>query len=130
MVTDSLVTLIDLECRSRQIPFYLVTLSNPEQVTPDTARQRELAAELGVPDLFQPERRLEELGNRQGFDVLPLAPLLSARAIETHEYYHGIGKYEGLGHWNAQGHRAAARLLSAWLAVRLLRDLGQPQVEW
>lgn len=128
-VTERLVTLIHDECRSRHIPFYLVTLSNPEQVTPDASRQRALAAELGVPDLFQPERRLERLGIRQGFDVLALAPLLSSRALTTQEYYHGSGKFEGWGHWNERGHRVAALLLSAWLAQRLSRDLGQPQVE-
>ena len=122
-VTESLVTIINVECRSRHIPFYLVTLSNPEQVTPDASRLRALAVELGVSDLFHPERRLEALGMRQGFDVLALAPLLSAQAIATREYYHGSGKYEGDGHWNARGHRAAATLLSPWLAARLRHDL-------
>jgi hypothetical protein len=122
-VTESLISLINRECRSRHIPFYLVSLSSGTQVTPDTARRRVLAAELGVPDLFEAERRLERLSIREGFDALALAPLLASRAIATHEYYHGFGEYLGRGHWNERGHRVAAMLLSAWLAARLPRDL-------
>jgi hypothetical protein len=122
-VTESLISAINLECRSRHIPFYLVSLSSGAQVTPDTARRRALAAELGVPDLFEAERRLERLSIRQGFDALALAPLLASRAIATHEYFHGFGEYLGRGHWNERGHRVAAMLLSAWLGARLPRDL-------
>ena len=120
-VTERLVALINVECRARHIPFYVITLSNPEQVTPDAARQRALAAELGVPDLFQPERRLEQAGIRHRFPVLTLAPFLASQAIATQQYYHGFGKYRNRGHWNERGHRAAATLASAWLAERLLR---------
>jgi hypothetical protein len=124
-VTEALISRINLECRSRHIPFYLLSLSDGAQVTPDTARRRALAADLRVPDLFEPERRLERLGLRQGFAVLALAPLFAAQAVATGEYFHGFGDNLGRGHWNERGHRAAASLLSAWLADRLPRDLGR-----
>ena len=120
-VTERLVARIDSECRSRHIPFYLVTLSNPEQVTPDSQARRAFAAALGARDLFAPERRLERVASREGFDMLALAPLLSADAISRHEYYHGFGKFEGAGHWNERGHGMAAALLNPWLAARLPR---------
>ena len=122
-VTEGLVSLINQECRSRHIPFYLVSLSSGSQVTPDIARRRVLAAALGVPDLFEAERRLERLSIREGFETLALAPLLASQAAATHAYFHGFGEYLGRGHWNERGHRAAAMLLSAWLAARLPRDL-------
>jgi lysophospholipase L1-like esterase len=118
-ITERLITQMSHDCQARDIAFFLVTLSNPPQVTPDSARLHDLAASLGVRDLLQPERRLERLSAREGFGMLALAPLLSAAAIAHREYYHGFGTLLGRGHWNARGHQAAAALLRAWLAPRL-----------
>jgi len=122
-VTEALLARINAECRARHIPFYLVTLSNPPQVTPDTAKLRSFAAALGVRDLFHPERRLAQLSAREGIAMLALAPLFSADAVARHEYYHGFGKYPGRGHWNGRGHALAADLIGAWLTSRLPQDL-------
>jgi hypothetical protein len=117
-VTEALMITIHDECRAHGIPLFVVTLSNPVQVDPDSARRDRFARRLGVPDLFYPERRIRELGDRDGFDVLNLAPILQREADSTGVAFHGV-KLFGEGHWNREGHRRAGELIAGWLAPRL-----------
>jgi hypothetical protein len=117
-VTEALMATIHDECRARGIPLFVVTLSNPAQVDPDSARRERFARRLGVPDLFYPERRFREIGERHGFEVLNLAPILQREADSTGVVFHGVKMY-GEGHWNRAGHRRAGELIAGWLAPRL-----------
>jgi hypothetical protein len=119
-VTAALLVAVRDECRKRGIPLYVVTLSNGIQVDPDRARRTRFAEALGVPDLFYPDRRVREIGERSGFEVLNLAPELQREADSTGTYFHGSGKASGKGHWNREGHLRAGTLIADWLADRLL----------
>jgi lysophospholipase L1-like esterase len=115
-VTEALLIEIHEECARKGIPFGVVTLSNPPQVSPDSVRRRAYEQKLGVPDLFYPDRRIKDIGERAGFPVLNLAPLLQTYAVERQVYLHGLPNGErGMGHWNAEGHRVAAELIAPFL---------------
>src|SRR5262249_713158 len=80
------------------------------------------AARLGVKSLFYPEERLQQLGERHGFDVLALAPEMQRRADASGAFFHGFDNTKpGFGHWNEAGHALAAELI----ADRLCRRLGR-----
>jgi hypothetical protein len=67
---------------------------------------------LGVHDLFYPDLRIKALGDREGFPVLNLAPLLQAYAEQHKVFLHGFGTNMGSGHWNAEGHRLAGEAIA------------------
>jgi hypothetical protein len=68
---------------------------------------------LGVTDLFYPDRRIEELGRREGFAVLTLAQPLQAYAQDHHVFLHGFPNTPmGFGHWNETGHAQAGHLIA------------------
>jgi hypothetical protein len=71
---------------------------------------------LGVRDLFYPEKRLKELANREGFEIITLAQGLQSYAEEYRLFLHGFSNaYVGLGHWNEKGHELAGRMLAEYL---------------
>jgi hypothetical protein len=71
-----------------------------------------------VQDVFYMERRLEALGKREGFAVIPLAPELQKRADAEKVYFHGFSNYRmGWGHWNEEGHRAGAAIIASHLCA-------------
>ena len=93
----------------------VVTLSNGDQVNPDVPRRRVLEKNLGVADLFYPERRVKAVADREGFPVLLLAPALQRHVDRTGVYLHGFGDQLGSGHWNLEGHRLAGQLIARFV---------------
>src|SRR5207247_2714151 len=94
------------------------------QVHPDRAVRDRFARQLGVTDLFYPDRRLRAVGEKDGFPVLNLAPLLQAHSEKRQVFLHGYGNALGVGHWNAEGHAAAGRLIAEWVAGLLKERQG------
>jgi len=66
---------------------------------------------LGVKDLYYPDNRIKALGERDGFEVLNLAPSLLSYAEQNGVYLHGFVSDLGSGHWNEKGHAIAAEIL-------------------
>jgi hypothetical protein len=88
------------------------------QVHPERAVREALQARLGVPDLFYPDRRIEEFSKRHGIAALPLAPQMQRLAEERRTYFHGFpASGMGRGHWNSDGHRTAAELIAQRLCA-------------
>jgi len=59
------------------------------------------------------DRRIRDLGSRDGFAVLNLAAPLERYAEEPHAYLHGFANTTpGGGHWNSLGHRVAGKLIA------------------
>jgi hypothetical protein len=127
--TDVAITMVAREAESHHAGFLAVTLSDAFQVYPDKARRAAYQKELGVDDLFYPERRIAALGEREGFAVLNLAPALQAYADEHHAYLHGFGS-SGLGayHWNELGHKLGGELIADDVCgmIGRSRQTGQP----
>ena len=62
-VTEGIIRLMRDECRKKDTPFAMVTLTRGIQVTP-FRRKEDFLRQLGAKDLYYPERRLAELGRR------------------------------------------------------------------
>ncbi len=112
-VTDRLLVAMHEETQARGARFLVTVLSSAGSVYPDPAWRRRYMQRLGVTDLFYPERHLRQLGARNGFEVLALAPDMQRYADATHTYLHGFSNTVlGLGHWNAAGHELAGKLIA------------------
>ncbi|MDT5267946.1 MAG: hypothetical protein QOH49_132 [Acidobacteriota bacterium] len=129
LVTERLVVEMNAEVKSHGARFYVVTLSNGIQVYPDPSAREAFARRVGAADLFYPERRFQNLGEREGFPVYNLAPDLQAYADRTKVFLHGFGAQRGNGHWNEDGHRVAGELLTQKLCDWLARDSETPHGE-
>jgi hypothetical protein len=120
-ITESLIGQIHRESRQQRADFVAVTLSNPPQVYPKNfeALQTKLK-ELGAENLFYPDQRLAQLGQRENFPVITLAPYLQRYSQEQQVFLHGFANTAfGVGHWNAAGHQLAG----AKIATELCRGL-------
>ena len=77
---------------------------------PLVAKTSASAAELEVDDLLLPERQLASFGRRDGYLVFPLVKEMQSKVGSRH--FHGFANSGyGLGHLNAEGHKAMAELL-------------------
>lgn len=121
-VTEGIIRMMHEECRRHDTPFAMVTLTRGIQVTPDREQKEKFLRRLGVEDLYYPERRLADLGEREGIPVLNLAPAMAKQAEERQVYFHAYRDSLGIGHWSPEGHMAAAELIAPWLADRFSPD--------
>jgi lysophospholipase L1-like esterase len=98
--------------------FVVVTVPYAIQVHPDRKLREALQAELGVPDLFYPDRRIAEFAKRRGIQAVPLASEMQRLAEGDGTYFHGFASAGlGRGHWNPAGHRAAAEIIARSLCA-------------
>lgn len=106
----------------------VVTLSIAIQVYPDPRVPAAFAHDLGVPDLFAPERRLAAAAERDGYPELNLAPLMAEYA-QTHDVFlHGFANTTlGWGHWNALGHRIGGELIAHRICADLRKTPPPPE---
>lgn len=96
--------------------FLLTTVPYAIQVHPDPAIRAEVERKLGVPDLLFPDRRIADFARHHGIAAVPLAPALQPLAEARQAYFHGFPDSGlGRGHWNTDGHRAAAEVIAAHL---------------
>jgi hypothetical protein len=123
-ITEGLIVLMRDEVKGRGASFFVVTLSNSIQVNPDRALRQRFMNQLGVTDLFYPDKRLKTLGKRDHIPVFNLAPLLQSYADQTGVSLHGFARQPGRGHWNSVGHRVAGQLIAQQLCKESAGALG------
>ncbi|HLM54551.1 MAG TPA: SGNH/GDSL hydrolase family protein [Pyrinomonadaceae bacterium] len=111
-VTERLIAEMRREVEARGARFAVATLSSPIQVYPEARARADFMTRVGAADIFYPDRRLADLGRREGFAVFTLAPELQAHADAHKVFLHGFPGDLGNGHWNRDGHRLAGELLS------------------
>lgn len=111
-VTEELMVQMRNEVRTKGVKFLVVTGSMGTQDTPDAAARQEYMDSLGIHSLFYPDQRIKSLGDREGFEVLNLAPVLADYASRNKVFLHGAGDSKGRGHWNEIGHRLAGELIA------------------
>ena len=109
-VTEGLIVQLRNEVRERGADLIVVTLTNGIQVDLDPKQRSTYAQDLGAPDLLYPERRIKSLGDREGIPVLTLAQPFAAYAEQHKVFLHGFKN--GGGHWNAEGHHLAGKLIA------------------
>jgi hypothetical protein len=112
-LTERLVVEIHKEVQQRAVPFVLVAGSNGIQVDPRESVREEFRKQLGVTDLFYFEQRIEALANRKGITAISLGKPMAQAAQRDNLFLHGFSNTaKGRGHWNADGHRLAAKLIA------------------
>ena len=116
LTTEELLRGFSQEVQLHDARFIAVTLSNAAQVLPDPSARKRFMEQFGIADLFYPDRRIAELGNRENFRVITLAPFLQAYAQDHHVSLHGFDQTSGFGHWNTTGHQVAGEMLAKALA--------------
>jgi hypothetical protein len=116
-VTEDVLRMMGEECRARNTPFAIVTLTRGIQVMPDRKKKEQFLMDLDADDLYYPERRLAAFGERETIPVLNLAPSMAEEAEKRQVYFHAYRTTPGVGHWNVEGHRAAGERIAAWLAA-------------
>ena len=117
-VTEALVGRLAEEATAHGARFLLVSIGTPEQVEDDLGR-RTLAVLPPGADLDRPDRRLQAVCDARGIPCLFLAEPLRREEASSGTRLYGFGERRG-GHWNAAGHRAAARAIEAFLLERRL----------
>jgi hypothetical protein len=126
-VTEALILAIRNEVREKGAEFLVVTVTSAHQTHPNPDVRRAVEQRLGVPHLFYAENRIRALGEREGFAVLPLAPLFQAQAEQRQVFLHGFENSGiGTGHWNGQGHRLAGELIAQKLCVDFFSNTHVP----
>jgi lysophospholipase L1-like esterase len=115
-VTEGILRLMRDECRRKHTPLAIVTLTRGIQVIPQREKKEKFLRQLGAKDLYYAERRLNELGKREGIPVFNLAPVMARQAEERQVFFHAHQDSLGIGHWSEEGHRVAGELIASWLA--------------
>ncbi|MBM3811921.1 MAG: hypothetical protein FJW20_09830 [Acidimicrobiia bacterium] len=111
-VTEALIEEFHREVTSRGTGFQLIVLPLNGQIHPDLEVRRRLQEHMGVPDLYYPDRRLEELTSRAKIDYFSLTKPMGDYAVKNQVYLSGfVNTAPGDGHPNEKGHRLIADLL-------------------
>ncbi len=112
-VTEELIRLIQQQTKSINSDLLVVTLSNPAQVYPDPSLRDQYFDKAEISDQFYPDKRIANLGKKEGFEVLTLAPLFQDYADSNKSFLHGFeNTIMGSGHWNQLGHKLAGEVIS------------------
>ena len=112
-VTEALIAAMHDDVSRHGARFLAVTLDTGIQVWPNPRVRENFMKHRGLTDLFYPDKRIQQLGKRMGFEVLTLAPELQQYAQAHHVFLHGFSNTPmGFGHWNELGHRLAGELIA------------------
>ena len=112
-VTEGLIKQMRDEVKPRGAKFVVVTLSNAIQVYPDAVVRQNFMKRIGLSTVFYPNERLRAVASREQIDFLDLAEPMQAYAEQNRVFLHGFGSdLGGNAHWNPDGHRLAADLIT------------------
>jgi hypothetical protein len=116
-LAERLVQQMNREVVEHGSRFAMTVVTAGVQVTPDAAKRQQYCETLGVPDLDYANSRLSRLGQELEFPVVVLSEDMRTYAAENEIDLHGFDNTApGEGHWNAAGHREAARLCAEHLS--------------
>lgn len=120
--TARILAEFEREVTSRGTQFVIMSLSDSRQVHPE--HQKLIEAKYGARfDYDRPDRFLGETARELGIPFLKLYPRLLEHHLATGEFVHG---FDGSisGHWNAIGHRIAAKYLFEFLEPLVAGELS------
>lgn len=119
-VTEAVLAQLNREVLESGASFVAVTLSNPIQVHPDPELRARLQGQLGIDAPFHPDDWVAAVGAEHGFEVVNLAREMRDAAEAQGIFYHGFeNTFDGVGHWNAAGHRFAGLRLAERFCARI-----------
>ena len=113
-VTEALLRELANEVAANGSTLWITTLANTAQITPDLEARRALERELGVDDLYYPDRRIRGVAEAIGVPVISLAEPMADYAARHRVHLQGgytARVPEGAGHWNERGYQLAADLV-------------------
>lgn len=111
--TEAIITQMHRDVSLRQRDFVVMCIPAGQQVHPDLSVRSAFVDHLGTDDVTYSERRIQKLGETEGFQVVGLAERLGKFSETTQAHLHGFPNTElGTGHWNATGHREAAKIVA------------------
>jgi hypothetical protein len=112
-VTEDLLRMMNADISAHDATFFLVTLSNADQVNPDPVKRQQVAASLNVNDLLYPDRRIQRLAEEENIRFVMLVPPLQAWAEQHGRCVHGFENATPCGgHWNEEGHRLVGNIIA------------------
>ena len=110
-LTERLIQEMELEVVAHGGRFAMAVVTSGIQVTPDEEKRKEYCEALGVSELDYADHRLSGLGDEFGFPVVVLSDRMRAYGKVNKIDLHGFeNTLPGEGHWNSEGHLAAARI--------------------
>ncbi|MEL7034222.1 MAG: SGNH/GDSL hydrolase family protein [Cyanobacteria bacterium J06592_8] len=119
-ITEGLMTQIYNEVDQKNTDFMVFTISDSFQVNPKEKKRQEFMEKYDIQDLFYPDKRIQALGEKEGFTVFRLAEPLRKAAEAKGECLHGFeNALPCEGHWNREGNRVAAELMSDQICQRV-----------
>ena len=113
-ISEALISRVNREAAAAGADFWLVSMTNPEQVYPDPDVRDGLSGRNASADLFYPDRRLSGFAALLGFQMISLAAPLRAYAERNNVPLHGSAEFAG-GHWNKTGHAVAGHEIARHL---------------
>ena len=112
-ITRAVLVAIRDDVHRHKATMLLATLSNALQVNPDEMLRASYMKKIGVDTLFYPDQELARFATENDIPVLTTAPTLLAYATEKKMCLHGFATGRTCqGHWNAEGHAVAGRLMA------------------
>lgn len=119
-VTEGLIGLMAKEVEEKKADFVVVFIPDPTQVHYDALNRLRYMRENKIDDFLYPNRQVEQWGDRYDFPVIDLTEGFQAYAEENKTCLHGFENSAlCVGHWNAEGHRRAGRIIRKQLCKQL-----------
>ncbi len=112
-ITERLLLAMHEEVAGHGATFAIASVTEAAAVHPSKEMRERYAAELQMPDFLYAERRLAGFAAKHRIAYLPLTEGMDRLAAG--KPLHGFGETLGLGHWNEDGHAAAAQLMAEFL---------------
>jgi hypothetical protein len=126
-VTEEQIVLMNREVTAHGALFLVATIATGIQDDPKPLFREKYMKLVHSDNLFYPDDRLRELGEKHGFAVLNLPKPMQEYAEAHQVYLHGFANTNlGLGHWNVEGHQVAGTLLGERIR-QLLDDSAGPR---
>jgi hypothetical protein len=121
LFTEELIATMNREVNERGAKFALIYVTTGPMFRPEIKMGWQTTTVEAVDEILKKvdmgqETAIANLGEREGFPALILAPEFMRYAAEHRTYLHGFeGEGLGGGHWNETGHRLAGDLTSEML---------------
>lgn len=113
-ITEGLISKMRDEVVENEADFMVVTITDSYQVHPQPDKRQAFMERYEIQDLFYPDKRIQSLGEREGFSVFRLGEPLRKVAEETGQCLHGFENALPCGgHWNIEGNRVAGQQIAA-----------------
>ena len=110
-VTEALLLQMSREVDERGKDFMVATLTIGIQVNPNKSERTRFMQRLGIASLDYPDRRIAAFTASHGIQTVTLLDDFRCHAEARGVFLHGFND-RGTGHWNANGHRLAGKLIA------------------